>query len=266
MPFIRRLLEPLDGDFSDLSRAQEFLDGQLTLANDRRHGTTGERPIERLVDQEIHVLKPLPKMSWEREEYHEGSVRSDGHIRFRGKYYSVAEHLIGEDLTVIANQTFVWLYHNGQLVETHRRCRDPLKSKETKPEHLKPWERAMNDTSVYRDRARSIGPNAEELIVKIIGNGLGVIDFRQVWGILSLDKSYDLQRIDDACRHALEMGSRRLRTVRNYLETAPKARSSSPAEGEIPFVTEDGGDKDRVNRFIRSIKEYGAFVAQSTKH
>jgi len=266
MPFIRRLLEPLNGDFRDLLHAQKFIDQQLTLANDRRHGTTGERPIERLLNQEISALKPLPKLFWEREEYHEGSVRSDGHIRFRGKYYSVAEHLIGEDLVVIGNQTFVWLYHNGQLVETHRRCTDPMKSKETKPEHLKPWERAMTDTSVYRDRARSIGPHVDELIVKIIGNGLGVIDFRQVWGILSLDKSFDYKRIDDACRHALEMGSRRLRTVRNYLETSPKPRSSSPADSEIPFVTEDGGEKDRVNRFVRSIKEYGAIVAQSTKH
>jgi hypothetical protein len=158
------------------------------------------------VETEVLALKSLPKLTWAREEFHEGKVRRDGHVRFRGKYYSLDESLIGEDVQVIGNQTTVWLYHAGRLVETHARVTDAGRSKSTKPHHLKPWERAMTDTSVYRARALAIGPNVDELVVRIIGNGLGVIDFRKVWGLLNLDKSYSALVIDEACRQTLAMG------------------------------------------------------------
>ena len=151
MPFIRRLFESFDGNWRDLVYTMSFLDKKLVIANDCRYGTTGEKPIECLVTTEAAALKPLPKLTWQREEYHEGLVRRDGHIRFRDKYYSLIENLIGEDIQVIGNQTTVWLYHVGRLVETHLRVADPNRSKSTKLHHMKPWERAMTGTSVYRD-------------------------------------------------------------------------------------------------------------------
>jgi hypothetical protein len=122
----------------------------------------------------------------------------------------------------------------------------------------------MNDTSVYRDRARALGPHVDELVVRIIGNGLGVIDFRKVWGLLNLDKTHAPGDIDEACRQTLAMNSTRLRTVQALLALSPKARSASPATTELPISESDGGVADRVHRFTRSIKEYGAVVASQT--
>jgi len=262
MPFIRRLMEPYSGDWNDADSAQKFLDHQLSLANDRRHGTTGEKPIERLLTEEVGALKPLPKLLWECEEYHEGTVRKDGHVRFRGKYYSVPETLIGEGVQLVGNAKTVWIYQNGKLIETHERCHDRRRYKATKPEHLKPWERSMQETSVYRDRARMIGPDADEFVVRVIGNGLGVIDFRKVWGLLSLDKTYSHVEINRACRQALEVGSTSLRTVRSFLND----KISDPAPiSDQPWNIEPSEQKasERSNRFIRSISEYGAMVACS---
>jgi transposase len=213
MPFVRRLMESFTGDWGNLNAAQAFIDSKLAVANERRHGTTNERPIDRLINVEISALKAMPKVVWQQEEHHEGNVRKDGHIRFRGKYYSVEEKMIGQEVVVIGNRENVWIYHGGKLIETHERLHDPYRSKSTTSHHLKPWERAMNDTSVYRDRARTIGPYVDEMVVRIIGNGLGVIDFRKVWGILSLDKSYPAVEIDEACRQALMLGSLSYRTV-----------------------------------------------------
>lgn len=221
----------------------------------------------RLLNTELAALKPLPALAWQREEYHEGRVRKDGHIRFRGKYYSVEEKLIGTDLQIIANTETVWIYQDGRLVETHARIVDTYKSKSTKSAHLKPWERAMLETSVYRDRAQALGPFVDEFVVRLIGNGLGVIDFRKVWGLLSLDKSYEAAAINDACQLALEMGSLRLRTIWALLKVKPKAGSSLTAEKEWPIEDDRGASKDRVNRFVRSMSEYGAVVAAAqTKH
>ncbi len=264
IPYVRRLFESYSGDWLDLKVAQDFIDKKLGLANDQRHGTTGERPLERLLESEVSALKSLPKLLWNREEFHEGPVRQDGHICFRGKYYSLSEPLIGETLAVIGNQNLVWMYHKGKLVETHERCWDPLRSKVTKAEHLKPWERAMNDTSVYRSRAQTLGPHVDELVVRIIGNGLGVIDFRRVWGLLSLDKTYSASAIDEACKKALAMGSTRLRTVQSLLRVERAAPPSTLAE--YSPVSDEERARERIHRYTRDIKEYGAMVAQATKH
>lgn len=124
----------------------------------------------------------------------------------------------------------------------------------------------MGDTSVYRDRARAIGPYVDEMVVRIIGHGLGVIDFRKVWGILSLDKSYSATDIDEACRQALMMGSHSFRTIQRLLTILPKTKSLAPTDTAIPHEAGDSGVRERVNRFTRSMKEYGAVVASVTKH
>jgi transposase len=263
MPYLRRLFEAYGGNLADVAAAQDYLAKKVALANERRHGTTGERPIERLIEREAAALRELPKLPWSREEYHEGKVRKDSHVRFRGKYYSVDPKLVGEEVRVIASATRVFIYHADRLVETHDRVRDAMLSKSTKPEHLAPWVRAMNDTSVYRDRARQLGPHVDIFVAKLIGSGLGVIDFRRVWGLLSLDKVHAPQAIDDACRQALEIGSQRLRTVKTFLDLAPKAGSAAPAGAEWPVSPAPGGAADRVNRFVRNMQEYAAAVAAS---
>lgn len=263
MPYVRRLFEAYSGSHADIDTAQAYMDKKVTLANERRHGTTGERPLERLVATEIDALKELPKLAWDLEEYHEGSVRKDSHVRFRGKYYSVDPKLIGEDVQVIANAARVWIYHGTKLVESHDKIKDPNQSKSTKPQHLAPWVRAMNETSVYRDRARSLGPYVELFVTKLIGAGLGVIDFRRVWGLLSLDKKYSAAAIDDACRRCLDLGILRLRTVRQMLELTPPGETQAGAPAE-QWKSPQSHPGTAANRFARNMQEYAAAVVAST--
>jgi transposase len=109
-------------------------------------------------------------------------------------------------------------FHEGKLIEVHSRVTDPSQSKSTKPQHLKPWERAMQDDSMYRERAARIGPYVDEMILRLIARGEGFIDQRKIWGILSLDKRYAKGQIDLACKRALEMESLSYRTVKGFLE------------------------------------------------
>ncbi len=48
--------------------------------------------------------------------------------------------------------------------------------------------------------------------------GRGFIDTRKIWGILSLDKRYSAQQIDQACGRALELERLSYRTVKSLLE------------------------------------------------
>ena len=141
-------------------------------------------------------------------------------MRFANKYYSVDEKYIGESVVVLGGVKQVSIYHKGKLLEVHPRITDPHQSKSTKPEHLKPWERAMQDDSMYRQRAAALGPHVDEMILKLLGRGQGFIDTRKIWGILSLDKEYTRNQIDVACRRALELEQIGYRAVKGLLELA----------------------------------------------
>lgn len=255
VPYVRRLYEAHGDDFPGIEESQQYIDRKLVLANDRRHGTTLKRPRELFAQEEARRLKSLPAVAYEIETFHEGIVRQDGHIRFQNKYYSTDEKYIGKTVAVLGNSTRVAIYLEGLLIETHSRITDPMQSKSTKQHHLKPWERAMEDHSMYRSRAAKLGPSVEELVVAIIKQGQGFVDTRKVWGILSLDKSYPAERINDACRQALEIKSLSYRTVRRFLElrslslkaAGPDALFGAPTSSNVP---------SSKHRFVRPLAVY----------
>lgn len=247
MPFVRRLYEAHGADWVGIEESQSYLDKKIALANERRHGTTCRRPIDDLLTLEAPQLKSLPVLAFEREEFSEGTVRKDGHVRFANKYYSTDEKLIGEDVFILANQRQVLLYHRGRLVEIHERLHDPHQSKQTKPHHRKPWERALLDGSLYRKRARAIGPDVERFVVILLEQGNGFIDTRKIWGVLSLDKAHSCDSINRACRDAITMQSYSYRTVKTLCTLTP-----TETAGETT-ATKKPGEK---HRYTRSLDEY----------
>jgi len=218
VPYGRRLYEAHGKAWEGIEESQEYMNRKLVIANDRRHGTTLRRPRDLFLQEEAKSLRPLPALAYEIEQFHEGGVRQDGHVRFDNKYYSLDEKYKGKKVVILGNSKQIMLYHKGQLIEVHPRVTDPRQSKSTKPQHLKPWERAMQEDSMYRERAAKIGPYVDEMILRLISRGEGFIDQRKIWGILSLDKRYAKGQIDLACKRALEMESLSYRTVKGLLE------------------------------------------------
>lgn len=255
MPYVRRLYEAHGEAWLGLEESQHYLDRKVVLANDRRHGTTLRRPQELFAQEEAGRLKSLPATAYEMETFHEGLVRQDGHIRFHNKYYSTDEHYIGKTVAILGNVTRVAIYHQGRLIETHPRITDPTQSKSTKPQHLKPWERAMEDHSLYRSRAATLGPSAEALVMAIIKQGQGFIDTRKVWGILSLDKKYPAEHINEACRQALEVHSLSYRMVRRFLELRAVSEKSS-GQRALLGARPRAGIPPSTHRFVRPLAVY----------
>lgn len=243
MPFVRRLYEAHGADWRGIEQSQSYLDKKIELANLRRHGSTLRRPVDDFTAVEKAQFKALPPLAFAREEYATTSCRQDGHVRFGNKYYSVDEKFIGEDLFVIANREQVTIYHAGKPVEVHERLVDAYRTKQTKPHHRKPWERAMEDGSIYRERAAEIGPDVERLILILIGQGNGFIDTRKIWGILSLDKSHPAQTINRACRDAIAIQSYSYRTVKNLC-------TISTTKEELPRTTV------LEHQYTRNLDEY----------
>lgn len=249
IPFVRRLYQAHGDGWNGLEESQSYIERKVAIANERKHGTTMRRPIDVFIEEEAGALKALPAVSYEVEEFHEGPVRKDCHVRFRNKYYSVKEGCKGQKVVVIGNSKQVAIYHKGILIEVHERITAPHISKSTKACHKAPWERAIQDGSYYRKRAANLGPHVETVILRLLMQGNGFIDTRKIWGILSLDKKYTAGAINEACERSISIEAYSYRTILSFLKL-----------GIAGIVEpEDIGreDKDtRTSKFVRPIEEY----------
>mgnify|MGYP001590351745 CR=1 FL=1 len=241
VPYVRRLYEA-HGAFVSLEDSQKYIDQKVAIANERKHGTTRLRPIDDFLQNEAMALKELPATSFTTEEYHTGKVRRDGHVRFRGKYYSLAEDYIGKDVFIIGNAHTVEIYHLGTLIETHPRLTAVHQSKSTKKHHLKSHEQVMTDNNVYLERAQKIGSHVHEMIEWILKRGNGFVDLRSIWGILNLDKDHSNETLDLACKHALECDQLGYRAVLRFINLGPS---------EEKLIKKSSG-----NKFLRDPNEY----------
>lgn len=256
MPYVRRLYEAHGEAWHGLQESQDYLNRKVSIANERRHGTTRMKPFEQLLSVESEHLKKLPPLSYSPEEFAETYVRKDGHVRFSNKYYSVPEQLIGQSVTILANSAQVSLYHQGKLIEVHQRLAgdNPLKSKSTKEHHKKPFERDLLDHTEYRKRAQIIGPQCAELIVQLLNQGQGFLDTRKVWGILSLDKTHSKEAINQACQEALRIGSYSYQTVKRLLSKRTLSTDQKPT-GSIDDV-QVKKDQPKTHQFVRPMSVY----------
>jgi hypothetical protein len=251
MPFIRRLYEGHGPEWKGIEESQAYLDRKLIMANERVHGTTRLKPIDQLINVETAHLKTLPPTAYSPEEVLEVKVRSDGHVRFCNKYYSLPENLIGESVMVLGSRTEISIYHQGKLIEVHSRipAEDSLRSKSTKEHHKKPWERAMNDHSLYRKRAQAIGPDCDRFVLTLLKQGHGFIDTRKIWGILSLDKTHPKAAINEACKQAIALDSYSYQTVKRLIKLLNIKSSSKPH-------SDSASTANQTHKFVRPMSVY----------
>jgi len=255
MSYVRRLYQAHGDDWWGCEESEHYLNQKLELANLRKHGTTKLQPLEVFEQQEKLALKPLPTAPYEIEQYHKGKVRCDGCVRFDGKYYGVEKQYIREDVAIIATLSQVTIYHNGKLIEVHDRLTNPHQSKSIKPHHKEPWERTFEEQSVYRERARKLGEWVEELIVTILAQGNGFIDFRKIWGILSLDKKFPAHIIDQACMLAHEQERWSYRAVLEFAESFYAIENQDAEQPQQLSITEA--------KFTHNIGQYADHVQLS---
>lgn len=242
VPYVRRLYEAC-GEFKSIEDSQRYMDRKMTIANERKHGTTKLRPIDVFLQTEASVLSELPSTAYSVEEYHMGKVRKDGHVRFRNKYYSVGEDYIGVEVFVIGSADTVEIFFKGNLLETHSRVKSTYQSKSTKKHHLKPHEQVMEDHGYLLDKAEKVGEKVKEMVESILMRGRGYVDTRAIWGVLSLDKDYSKTQVNKACGYALECDQLGYQAVMRFINVMPK---------EEKLIEKSSG-----NKFVRDPKEYG---------
>lgn len=184
---------------------------------------------DRLLDVEVHHVQAKAdisdKLTIVLNNNEVFKVRTDSHIFYKSKYYSVTSEYIGKMVVVREHKDILLIYYKTKLIESHPKITNKLYNNSTKPEHLKPWQATLLPTSIYRRAAKKIGSHCDKLIFSILQRGQGVVDYGTIWAVLKLPTNYTSASINEACEFALGTDSMGLRSVMSYLNL--RARKTS---------------------------------------
>ena len=166
------------------------------------------------------ALKPLPQRRYQFAEWKKARVNVDYHIEVDRHYYSVPYKLIKKQIDVRITAHTVECFFNHKRVASH--IKSPLRGrhttvKEHMPRSHQKWVEWTPDR--FLRWAAKIGPNSENLIEEILTSRPHPQQgFRSAMGILRLEKSYGGQRLEAACKRALNIGSKSYRSVASILK------------------------------------------------
>jgi hypothetical protein len=208
------------------------------------------KPLDVFINDEAILLKPLPQLRYELEIIEFSTVRNDGYVRFRGKYYRIDQRLKKEVVTIIANKTKVNIYCKGKLLECYDRITDPFQTKTCKDHYKETWEKTLKDNEFYINKASAIGEDVAKFINIVLARGEGFVDTRTVWGVLTLDKKYYKENINEACKSAMELSQVSYSAVRKLLTISGKLKPKN-------LKSENESHNQNVKgKFTRPMSEY----------
>jgi transposase len=217
----------------------------LATAGQRIHGTTREEPLLRFEETEQAALQPLPATPYDLAVWKKVKLHRDCHVVFNNAYYSAPFRLVGQTLRVRGGSHEVRLYtHDYQLVATHERASKPGQ-RQTHPAHLPP---ALLP-GLYLDRpgclatAADIGPATTAVTTALLDDAV-VERLPIARRLLALRDKVGDQRLEAACRRALNFADPSYQTVKRILdkglETAadPTAPTAPPAQTFVRSAAE----------------------------
>lgn len=233
-------------DFRDIDDCRERARAWCTeVAGTRIHGTTQQRPGEVFDAEERPVLQPLPAEGFVIPSYTRPKVAPDRHVEVARALYSVPGDLVGQRILARADGATVKLYWRGQLIKVHphqqpgRRRTDPADL----PSEVTDY--AMRDLDALHRRAAAHGENIAVYTTALLEHPLPWTKMRQVYRLLGLVRRHGAEKVDDACRRALEAEAINVGLIDRMLTRGPGDQAATPS---APLGT--------ASRFVRDSKDF----------
>ena len=206
----------------------------LSVAGQRIHGTTRQRPLDLFQRVEAPALRPLPPQPFEPVTWTQGKVARDCHVQVGRVLYSVHYRHMGKTLAVRVSQHTVEFYLDHTLVKSHVRLHEGRRQTDWDdyPAHKARFFQRTPDWC--RSQALTLGPSVAQVVEELLSRH-ALHYLRQCQGIIGLAEKHGAQRLDAACQVALAFGDPAYRTVRNLLDKG--------LEGQSPLPLADGAAK-----------------------
>ena len=187
------------------------------------------RPFQKLPDNRTvwfqnldkPALNPLPVSRYEYAEWKKARVHIDYHVQVEHHFYSVPYKLIKQEVDVRITQSTVEILHKGRRVASH--CRSDLKGRHTTiNEHMPKSHQKYAEWSPERliKWASKSGESVARVIEKVLESRTHVQQgYRSALGILRLEKEYGHDRLEAACKRALDIQSPSYKSIKALLKS-----------------------------------------------
>ncbi len=202
----RSILAPLRNQrFFSLEELNEAVADLLEQLNNRPLTKIGVSRRQLFEAEEKQALRPLPDTEYEPAAWKKAKVHPDYHIEIDKHYYSVPYTFVRKQVEVRAGKRVVEIFHQGQRIASHMRNRRRHQHT-TCPEHMpKSHQEAIGWTaSRFRSWAEKMGPATLRMVLAILeAKQHPEQGFRSCLGLLRLEKTYGVGRLEKACERAL---------------------------------------------------------------
>ena len=186
------------------------------------------------------ALQPLPTTPYEYAEWRKARVGIDYHIEVERHFYSVPASFGKREVEVRLTASAIECFAAGKRIAVHARSR-LQGSHSTQAEHLPKAHRAHLEWTPGRflNWGNEIGEATREVVKHLLWTRPHPeMGYRSCLGLLSLEKRYGRERLETACRRALDNGTPNRRSVLSILQQGldrlppPEEIESTPLEHE----------------------------------
>jgi transposase len=191
------------------------------------------------------ALSPLPLAPFEYAEWKSAKVHPDYHVEVHRTFYSVPHALIGRRVDVRLTHRVVEVFHDHKRIASHVR-RSQGSGHVTVNEHMpKAHQRYANTTPASLIRqATGIGANTAILVERMMRDRPHPEQgYRSAFGVLSLARRYERERLEAACERALIINAITYSSVNAILKSGlDRAQpAAEPAKPTPPHGNIRGG-------------------------
>jgi len=225
------------GEFRDLVQLRaEAVRWCRDVAGMRIHGTTQRQPLQVFLDEERDALLPWDGQPYEVTHWRTAKVHTDHHVSCQYALYSVPSTLCppGQQVEVGLGVKLVRIFHRGQLIKVHHRQPKGGRSTDTQdyPAELSAYTTRTPDR--IKRCAAELGPAVGEFAERLFDGPFPWSRIRQGHKLLRLGELYTPQRLDAACRRALEVDLIDVGRVERILLQALEEDTTPEHPGPLP--------------------------------
>ena len=219
----KRVYAPLrDNIFYSINELNTAIVELLKAHNTRPYRGTSKSRHDFYQEEKIS-LKPLPEYVFKKKYVKKAAAQKNYHVWLGHDehYYSIPFNYAGREVTVVYDIQSVEIYCDHERIAVHTR-KHKIGRYSTLPDHMPENHVAVRngmDPEYLKKQASHIGENVLAFAIKLLDKGLLTPQhFKSCQGVIGLARKYPKDRVDSACKRALEYNNITYKSVLGILE------------------------------------------------